>query len=108
MTMSYGTEKFGLAVYTLATSPKSIQQRVAEAFMFSLINVNPDEDLPKELRAEFRALRDRVSREKPEYEGEGTIQATTRKFTDEETVDIARAIMEMASKVEEAAINSPW
>lgn len=105
MGLSYGAEKFSAAVYSLATSPKSIQQRIADAFIYSLIHIKPDEDLHEDLRFRFQSLHERVIQEKPVYEGEGTIQATTRNLSDDEAVEIAREIMAMAYEVEQAIEN---
>jgi hypothetical protein len=57
---TYAREKLGLAVITLATHAERIPERVAQAIR-QLVAVTED-DLPNDLKADFRSLRETVGR----------------------------------------------
>jgi hypothetical protein len=70
-------------VDALATSDRSIQERLATAALILSRLHRPDEDLPEELREEFMTLWHDLTKE-PAVGNEGTINATTRKLTAEQ------------------------
>ena len=91
MATGYAREKLMKAVYGMASSPLSIQQRVANAFTFHLIHLNVDVDLPDELRSRFSHLVEMVTAR--EALGDvGSIHATTARMSEEEATEIADGI----------------
>lgn len=94
----YPYEKFSNAVAGMAVSPKSIQERVADAFIYNLIHLEAAE-LPEAIRHQFIALRENLTAIKPTGD-EGRIFATTDKMSTQEAVDVAQEIVTMADIVE--------
>ena len=90
----YPNEKFSAAVDTLATSPKSIQDRICDAYIFSLIHVKP-EIVPEHIRYDFNQLRTRLTSVEPKGE-EGSVAATTSLMSTDEAIEITRLIIHMA------------
>ena len=90
----YPNEKFSAAVDTLATSPKSIQERICDAYICSLIHVKPDE-VPEHIRYEFDQLRTRLTSVEPKGE-EGSVAATTSLMSTDEAIEIAQLIKHVA------------
>lgn len=90
-------EKFYQVIYTMTTSPASIQKRLVSAGIF-LIQLKPEEELPNDLREEFRAVIRELTKE-PDTEGIGTLEATTQNLTDEDASEIAGRIFSMYIKL---------
>lgn len=90
----YPKEKFSKAVNSLATSPKSIQKRVSDAYCFHLLHVKP-EWVPEEIRKEFEQLRVRLTSVEPTGD-EGSVAATTNVMSTDEAIEISKSIVEMA------------
>lgn len=86
-------EKFQRASIALA-SCGAIKDRLADAYRNHLCGVAED-DLPKELRAEFREFCQALTRERPVIRGEDAFRATVRKMSSEEAEVIARAVVQM-------------
>ena len=97
MSNPYPNEKFTRAVHSMAVSPKSIQDRVAEAHIESLIHVDP-KDLPESIRYRFTELLRKLTSEKP-IGTEGTVLATTNKMSAAEASEIAQEIVTLADSV---------
>jgi hypothetical protein len=93
---SYAREKFWQAVDVLATSDRSIQQRLAYAAQY-LIRLKPD-DLPEEHRGELNAVLRDLTKETAAGE-EGTIEATTRQMTSEEGTKVASRILSVYTEL---------
>ena len=93
----YPNEKFSNAFSSMATSPSSIQQRVADAYLYNLIHVKPDE-VPEEIRAKFIELKEKLTRIEPEGD-EGRVISTTYQMSIDEAVSIANNIVDMAYTV---------
>ena len=93
----YPNEKFSTAVDIMATSPDSIQRRVADAYRYSLLRLNP-EDLPEEIQSRFIALSQKLTRIEPKGD-EGSVVATTSQMQTDEAISIAKEILEMAHLV---------
>ena len=98
MSLSYAYEKLMVAVDVLATSPQSIQDRIEDAFISGFSRINPNEDLPEKLRADFQQLQNQVTRV-PATGDEGTLRATMRVVTDEEATEIAEKILHLFHQV---------
>lgn len=101
MSLSYAYEKLMIAVDVLATSPQTIQNRLGNAFISGLTRINPEEDLPVNLRTDFQQLLDQVTRVAAVGD-EGTISATTRIMSDDEAAEIAKKILNLFHQVFEA------
>jgi hypothetical protein len=84
-------EKLQGATMSLARSG-SIKDRLAEAYRSYLAEVAEDE-LPREMRDEFRAVTDALTREPPMLRGEDAVRATLRKMSYEEADRIACSVV---------------
>ena len=74
MSISYGWEKLHTAVHSLCGNG-SQSERLVSAVVFSLIRIEPKEDLPEELQEEFEEfMKQMIST--PAKGDEGTAQAT--------------------------------
>ena len=96
----YGWEKFFGAVNTLV-GPRSIQDRLANAWIFKLMYVNV-EILPEGIREKFKELDKRMSAKPMEGSEEGQYEATAKTLSDEDAIQIAQEIVSMFSQVAEA------
>ena len=101
MSLSYGREKFLVAVDSMATGPDRIQQRLVDAWVYSLHLIEPGRDLPQEFRADFAELHRQATARPIEFPGEGTIQATLRQMTDDEGMQMAQRIVSLAHELED-------
>lgn len=55
----YPYEKFSAAVYSMATSPASIQERIHDAYIYNIMYVKPA-DVPESVRYLFKSLLDEL------------------------------------------------
>lgn len=94
----YAWEKFSSAIRGMAVSSKSIQQRLADAYVYNLIHVDP-EKLPGDIRADFIQLNKRLTAVAP-LAGEGSVQATVSGMSDQEATEIGSRIVDMYFRVE--------
>ena len=97
MKNGYPNEKFSNAVDSMAVSSQPIQRRIADAFVFNLIMLKPEE-LPEEIRTKFIEVKKQLTSVQPVGD-EGSIYATTQQMDTDTAVDIARAIVSMADVV---------
>jgi hypothetical protein len=95
---SYASEKFGVAVDGMATSPDRIQIRVAHAYIHSIVRLGPLQ-VPSELRDDLVRLGKRLSSVPPSGD-EGSVMATVAKMTEDEAVELAKLIVHMHAVVE--------
>ena len=86
-------EKFHGATLSHARSG-NIKERLAEAYRNHLCDVAEDE-LPKEIREEFRWISDALTREPPLSRGEDAVRATLRKLSNDEADRIASSVVQM-------------
>src|SRR5438552_4117724 len=93
MSLDYTWEKFHVAVLGLASGQGDIRQRLADAFVGSLIRLKPDE-LPEELRDDFRALQKELTSARPEGD-EGTVLASTNTMSGNRAAELAKQIVSM-------------
>ena len=82
MAIRYGIEKFQTAVDSLADSIGPWRDRLFGAYL-SMHVVQPEEDLPDELRQRAVELFQSMSRVKAQHD-EGDVQATLNRMGDEE------------------------
>ena len=95
--MNTAWEKFQSATLSLARSG-AIKDRLTDAYRNYLARVGEDE-LPKELREDFRALGCSLTRERPVLRGEDAFRATIRKMSNEEADRLAAAIVMLFASI---------
>ncbi len=88
----YAYEKLCEAIDILATGSGTVQERLAEAFIYALHKIDPSE-LPDGAVGEFLALRDEVTR-KDARAREGRILATVHEMSDT-AQRLARTVVEI-------------
>src|SRR6201993_1267182 len=91
--MSTTLDKFQGAALSLARSG-SIKDRLTDAYRNYLALVDENE-LPKELVAEFRAVRHALNRERPLSRGEDSTRATVRKLSSMEADELASSVVRL-------------
>lgn len=91
---AYAKEKFSDAIDSMATSPKPLQIRIADAYIYSLIHLQKDE-LPQEIQPRFQALQDRLTSVEAMGD-EGRVMASVKDMSTEEAMDLARSVAVMA------------
>lgn len=94
----YPHEKFSSAVGSMATSPKSLQDRVADAVVYDLIHLKSD-DLPEAIRYRFTEVIRRLTSVEPTG-SEGSVSATMNQMSTDEAIKVAVEILGMADAVE--------
>jgi hypothetical protein len=97
MSLDYVYEKFSLAIPGMATSPASIQERIADAYISQLIKLN-EEDLPADPRFDFGEVQTQLTAREPEA-GEGTVMATIRHMSEADATEIARKIAKIYDQI---------
>lgn len=95
--MSTTLDQFQAATLSLARAG-SIKDRLTEAYRNHLAFVN-EEELPCELREEFRAFSQTLTRERPLLRGEDAVRATVRKMSSDEAAEVAFAVVRMFGAV---------
>jgi hypothetical protein len=90
--MSTTSEQLEGAALALARSG-SIKDRLALAYRNYLAQVNAEE-LPDELRNQFRACHDALTRERP-LQGEDAVRATVRKMSSDEADEVAGRVVRL-------------
>lgn len=90
MSHFFGLEQIEAAVDTLAAGPERLQHRLAKAFLEHLTTLDPDKDLPAELRPRFLAIRLALLR----FGDSGVAaQVATNMMTELEAVTLAQEIV---------------
>src|SRR5665213_2020203 len=90
-------EKFQSATLSLAHSG-AIKDRLTEAYRNYLALVQEDE-LPKELRDDFRAFGRALTRERPLLRGEDAFRATIRKMSNDEANRLAASVVRLFAAI---------
>ena len=91
----YPSEKFYKAVDTLATSPRPLQERIADAFSHSLMHLIGHAALPEDVKeklAEYDAAWSAVD----DAGEQGTIKVWASRLSNDEAMQIASWIVEKA------------
>ena len=91
--MNTAWDKFQSATLALARSG-AIKDRLTEAYRNYLAKVSEDE-LPKEMREDFRALGRALTRERPLLRGEDAFRATIRKMSGSEADELCAKVVRM-------------
>ena len=86
-------ERFQRATLSLARSGP-IKDRLADAFRRHLAQIR-EEELPREMREEFRAVSRTLTREPPMQRGEDAVRATIRKMSTDEADRLACTVVRM-------------
>jgi len=94
-------EKFQGATLTLVGS-RPIKDRLLDAYRNHLVHVR-EEELPKELRMDFRAVAHALTREAPVIRGEDALRATVRKLSVAEADNVALEVVKLFSAVARGA-----
>ena len=97
-------EKLQGATMSLARSG-SIKDRLAEAYRAYLAELS-EEELPRELREEFRAVTEALTHERPMMRGEDAVRATLRKMSNDEADRIACSVVRMFAGVPRVSVAS--
>ena len=84
-------ERFQSATMSLVRSGP-IKDRLADAYRRHLAEVR-EEELPREMREEFRAVSRTLTREPPTLRGEDAVRATVRKMSIDEADSIACSVV---------------
>ena len=90
-------EKFQSATLSLARSG-AIKDRLTEAYRNYLAKVSEDE-LPKDMREDFRAFGRALTRQRPLVRGEDAFRATIRKMSNDEADQVAAAVVLMFAAI---------
>jgi len=85
--------------------PSALKQRLTDAFTRHLMDMSPAE-MPRELRAEFEALRGQLTRVRPLL-GETAVVATVRKMSIDDADACAARIVGLLDSLHRAASASP-
>ena len=86
-----------VAVHGMASSPYSMQQRIADAYTGSLIRLRAD-NFPDDLRLKFEEISKKLTSGTPTGD-EGTVQASVSSMNEEEATEIAREIVNLYDQV---------
>ncbi len=86
-------DRFHGATLSLARSG-TIKERLSNAYRQHLAGLQ-EEELPRELRDEFRELSSALRAEPPLLRGEDAVQATIRKLSSDEAERLAGAVIEL-------------
>jgi hypothetical protein len=84
-------DRFQRATLSLARSGP-IKDRLADAYRKHLAAVR-EEELPREMREEFRVVSRTLTRERPMLRGEDAVRATIRKMSNDEADRIACSVV---------------
>ncbi len=98
--MSTAWDRFQGATLSLARSG-SIKDRLSEAYRSYLADISEDE-LPREIREDFRCVTESLTREPPMLRGEDAVRATIRKMSNEEADRLASTVVRMFAAIPRA------
>jgi hypothetical protein len=93
-----GMKNFSTAVSLMAASPKTIQERVGDVYLYHLCHVKTEE-LPEKIKTDFEDLKTWLTSEQP-IRDEGSVNATIRNRTKFEAIKIAQKIVNMTEIIE--------
>ena len=89
MNISHPLQKLTRAVHSMAVSPESIQDRLANVYVESLNYIKPV-DLPEDLQYRFTELLRKLTAVKSP---EGNVIATTSQMSEMEAIELAQEIV---------------
>jgi hypothetical protein len=91
--MANAWEQFQCATLSLAHNG-TIKDRLADAYLSHLAELD-EQEIPPELREEFRTLSQALRRERPLHKRENPVHATIRKMSNEEAETCAVAVVKI-------------
>ena len=103
MKYAYANKKFTAAVAGMVTSPKTIQDRVGDAYINHFMRLETEE-LPEESRIKFSNMFQRLTICEP-IGNKGSVQATISQMSTDEAIEIAMDIVYMADIVHSKCFN---
>lgn len=95
--MSYVWEKLYTAVHGLVTSEKSLQERLIDAYIYSVMRLNED-DFPENLKEEYRQFHDDITKV-ASVGDEGTVRATVNAMGNSEASRMIEKILSMYDRI---------
>lgn len=100
MSLDYAYEKLSMAVTSMAISTDSLQNRLANAYIygFHTIGLDVNADLPPNLRSLYREIERNLTKV-PAQGDEGSVVATTRAMRDEEAKKLIEQIVYLYDEV---------
>jgi 2-phospho-L-lactate transferase/gluconeogenesis factor (CofD/UPF0052 family) len=101
MSLSYAWEKFYTAVLGMATSAKSLPERIEDAYVYNVIHVR-DEDVPQDHRWDFQRLKEMVTCREARHSDEGTVRSTTQQMSVQEAEEAAHLIIKLFDEISSA------
>lgn len=96
--LSYAWEKLYLSVITLATWSNTMQERLADAYLYNLMGLEV-ELFPKELRGEFKEIRDKL--ESLSTEGEEYRLNINSKISEIDANELSKRIISLHDHITE-------
>lgn len=87
------------------TRSGTLKDRLNDAYQNHLAWID-EKDLPKELRDDYRAFNNRLTREPPLLRGEDSVRATIRKMSSCEAEDAALAVVRIFSGLQRPAVRA--
>lgn len=97
MKYSYTYEKFTLALNGMAMSPETLQNRIADAYLYHLMHVKVEE-LPDDICYRFENVKEKLTSVDP-VGNEGRVKASVAQMSTDEAIEMAREIIYMADVV---------
>ena len=92
MTLDYAAEKFYSAVRTLATSDNDIKSRLTSAAVNNIVKLNPEKDLPENLRVKFNHILEGLTTQ-------GGIPETIAYMTKKEASSVAEEVVSLYDEI---------
>ncbi len=101
MALNYGWEKFFSAVHSSICSELTLQDRLANSYVFDIIHVR-QEDVPSQDIWERVQRLTRAVTSKPAKHNEGTVKATTSEMSSDEAARWLQEIVSIFNEIAEA------
>src|SRR4051812_38633443 len=95
MKYNYGYEKLSLAVHSLASSEKSLRDRLADVYVFHVSYVDAH-DVPPSVWKEIQPIKDRLDRRVHDPEKEGSNFINARSLEEGEAEEMIQTIISAA------------
>jgi hypothetical protein len=98
-------EKFQGATLSLARAG-ALKDRITDAYRNHLSRID-EMELPRELREDFRAFSDAVTRERPLVRGDDAFRATIRKMSTDQAEEVATCVVRMFCALQQRGASLP-
>src|SRR4051794_3821655 len=107
MGLSYAAEKYTRARDLMATGHGVLRERLHEAFVYQLVHVKADRDLPEGLREEHEQLMAQIRRVE-DIGGGGRFAATLAEMTADEVHEVAEQVVALEYRIRGLYEAPPW